>query len=117
DVDLSVVKLDAPEPAPFGKIRPTLVTANQNFFTSKWSTSNQNIFSDGTIKEVGKRNAYCEDWPEKSTFVSRELVTQPGDSGGPLWIGDEIVGVVHGAVCRLASEPEEHVFTHVPQFI
>jgi hypothetical protein len=42
-----------------------------------------------------------------------------GDSGGPAWIGDDLVGIAHGGECYggLQADPHHHIFVHVPAIL
>jgi hypothetical protein len=109
-VDAAIVHLVDPIPLPAATLRTTPLAAGEAVFSSRWSLLHRNQFGDSTIDRVTNENAYCEDWPAGSTFITAEPIVAPGDSGGPAWVGDELVGLVHGERCRFAFEPEEDVF-------
>jgi hypothetical protein len=114
-VDAAIIPLLRREPGPYAKLRGTPVTLGEEFFSSRWGKLSRNIFSDGKVLALGNANALCEDWPMNTSFGGPEFL-QGGDSGGPAWIGDELVGIAHGGECYggFDPNPHRHVFVHVP---
>ena len=114
-VDAAIVQLVRPEGGPYARLRGLPVQPGEAFFTSRWSRLSRNVFADGKVISVGNMNALCEDWPANTAFNSEPIVSG-GDSGGPAWVGDELVGLAHGGQCRGGFDPpdERHVFVHVP---
>lgn len=114
-VDVALVTLLRDEPPPYAHLRATPLAVGDAIYTSRWSELHRNAFADATVSEVGASNAFCAPWPAGSSFSTAELVIGGGDSGGPAWIGDELVGVVHGEACRgSVLEPVRHLWAHLP---
>ena len=112
-VDVAIVELTEPEPAPFATLPAASPVTGQAFYTTDYSSLMRNSFHDGTVRAVGNDNAYCQDWPASTTFWAEELLISAGDSGGPTFSGDELIGLVHGERCRRPIEPQRHVFINV----
>lgn len=113
-VDVAIVHLLFAEPPPHATVRMPPLSTGDTFYSTRWSTLHRNAFADSTVAEVGNDNAACDPWPADSSFLSSDLIVGGGDSGGPAFVGDELVGLVHGEVCRYPWEPEAHVFVHLP---
>lgn len=122
DVDAALVTLRVPEVGPVAKIRERKLAAGENFYTSKWSWLHQNAMADSTVKEVDNDNAFCLRWPASSSYISTDYILGGGDSGGPAWVGDELIGLVHGEKCYMgrekiiwmrSGEPPAHVLVNV----
>lgn len=113
-VDVAVVMLARDEAAPYATLRTRAVEVGEAVYTSRWSMNHRHAFADSSVAEVAARNAYCTTWPALSTFSSAEPIIGPGDSGGPAWIGAELVGLVHGEACAGVFDPTRHLWVHVP---
>jgi hypothetical protein len=109
------VSLLRDEPPPYARLRVTPLEVGDAIYTSRWSELHRHAFADATVSELGAQNASCAAWPDGSSFATAELVIGGGDSGGPAWIGDELVGTVHGEACRgSVLEPTRHLWIHLP---
>lgn len=113
-VDAAIVELAAPEPPPYAMLRAEPVVDGEMLYANRFGMLNARAFGDAVVDSVGSVNAACAAWPDASSITTRDLVVGPGDSGGPAWIGHELVGLVHGEACRTPIEPARHVFVHVP---
>lgn len=116
-IDLAVVTLHDAESPPYARVRQTHVEMEEAFYTARLGSLSAHRITDAAVASVSHENAWCQPWPDNATFIASEPVVEDGDSGSPAWIGDELVGVVHGERCRpayLADEPPEHVFVHLP---
>ena len=114
-VDAAVATLTRPEAAPFARVRAGPVLPSEEVYANRFGLLLSHAFADARVENVGSVNAYCDSWPDGTSFFTRDLVVGPGDSGGPAWIGDELVGLVHGEACRATVlDPMRHVFVHVP---
>lgn len=116
-IDVAVVHLRRDEDEPYARMREVPLEIGEPFYTSRCSTGLRHALADSIVDWVGSRNARCERWPAFSTFSSEEPIVGPGDSGGPAWVGDELVGIVHGDRCRSTIEPADHVWIHVPGIV
>jgi len=114
DVDLAVVTLAADADPPYARLLDRDAADDEAFFTSRWGTLERHRFADATVYAVSAENAWCDPWPARSSLSTEDLVVGPGDSGGPAWIGDDLVGLVHGENCRGPGAPGRHVFVHLP---
>lgn len=112
-VDAAIVELVADEAPPFTTLSDESPVVGQEFYTTDYSSLHRNSFYDGEVRSVGRDNAYCQDWPASSTFMSEQLLISPGDSGGPAYSGDTLIGLVHGERCRRPIEPQRHIFINV----
>ena len=83
-------------------------------WTSKWGGFLRHAFADALVDAVDRSNAWCDEWPRDASFGSHDLVLACGDSGGPAWRGDEVVGVVHGEKCVFAFQRKTHLWVHLP---
>ncbi len=117
-VDSSVVRLFEPVDGPFATIRPTFLEVEEPYYVQRFGAQHARDFADSTVHSVGLNNAWCEAWPFPSTFLSTEPVVGPGDSGGPAWQGDQLVGLVHGEACfPVGDQQGRHTFVHLPALI
>ena len=122
-VDAALVTLIRPEVEPFAVLRATSLAPGEAFFSSKWSNLHQNAMADSAVEEVDNDNAFCQRWPASTSYLSEDPILQGGDSGGPAWVGNALVGLVHGEKCykgiekivwQQSGEPAAHVLVHVP---
>ena len=113
-VDVAIIHLAQPELPPFAAVRRTPLAEGEAFYAANLSSLHTHVFSDSTVLEVGDRNAWCDDWPSGASFLAVDLIVGGGDSGGPAFVGDEVVGLVHGEVCRLPIQQNRHAFVHLP---
>ena len=117
-VDAAIIPLVEAEPGPYAQLRGEPVQVGEEFFTSRWGTLSRNIFSDGTVLTLGNGNALCAEWPENTSFGGPEILAG-GDSGGPAWVGDQLVGIAHGGECYapFQKDPQRHIWVHVPAIL
>lgn len=114
-VDVAIVSLLEPEPPPYAHLRLTPLAGGEALYSSRLGELLNYLFVDGEVDAVTSENAYCDPWPEGSSFLTAPIVG-PGDSGGPAWVGTDLVGLVHGERCKpfLVPGPDQHVFVHLP---
>lgn len=116
--DAAVVVLEHDTPPPYAKLRRTRLVAGEDFYTSRWHTLLRAPLGDTTVESVGNENFGCQPWPTESTFLGADSILAGGDSGGPAYAGDELVGITHGMRCRHGlSEPMKDVYVHVPAML
>jgi hypothetical protein len=122
-VDAAIVQLISPEDGPFAQVMDSPVASSEAVLSSSWSQLHQNALNDSSVDRLGNENAFCRRWPRGSSFLLETPIFQGGDSGGPLWEGDRLVGLVHGEMCHMGLEklrwwmegqPAVHVAVHVP---
>lgn len=95
-VDAALVTLIQLEEAPYAQLRTTALSPGEAFYAAKWSYLHQNALADSSVLEVDNDNAFCQRWPKASSFISKDPILQGGGSGRPSWVGDTLVGLVHG---------------------
>jgi hypothetical protein len=113
EVDIAVAELVRPEPAPYATLRRTPAEVDELIYSARTSQLRTHALIDTTVIRVGSSNATCTSWPDGSTFITPPVVG-PGDSGGPAFAGDDLIGIVHGGLCGTPGTPDRHVFIHVP---
>ncbi len=113
-VDIAKVSLTIELPGPFADLRTDPLLPGDYIYVSDMSSLNTHQLWDTNVDRITSDNAWCEEWPEDSTFIPIDTLADGGDSGGGVWRGDQLVGIVHGERCAHLWEPLEHVFIHVP---
>ena len=113
-VDARVLLLESPVAGPHASVRQADLAVGEAFYANRFSTLRRNAFADSTVEGVGSSNAFCDSWPAASSFTSADLIVGGGDSGGPAFVGDDVVGLVHGERCKNSWEDPQHVFVHLP---
>jgi hypothetical protein len=123
DVDLALVKVSTPLPGPYATLRAAYAAAGEGLWFGRYTGLNRFDFSDsGTVLTLsGEHNTSCllagnHPWPASTSIEAQPGISASGDSGGPVFIGDEVVGVVHGEKCLDPWETGDprSIFVHTP---
>jgi len=115
-IDLALVRVATPltgmEPPP---VAQEPVAPGDVFSVSRTGELGGRVVAQGTVHAASFNNAWCDPWPNDSSFVAVEDLVGPGDSGGPAWIDGAVVGLVHGEACvDWNDEQGRHTFVHLP---